>query len=601
MVTVPQSAVTEWEEVPRDFYIDVSSLPHRYFFETVIGERQQVVSVIEAPFVSYVSGENVPAYLGTYTISSHYEEHEGFRRRVFRLAGRSGYTPNHLTFFQRFRVFFETLMKRKKENKNAFVRGVDFRLVINAPFEGLSDYCNLLSFTWERDRSKLALSYVWAVVVETYGFSARKWALPSKMSNKLAIECNSYDDTCHAHPYHFCRRDAEAALSEVPPNLTNPEANSLLGDLDTRAAIRAAETAQRSGRFEIPEVKDNGLLATADKIAKAATAGAVVGGATGSASGQMANYETAFNQASSAYVALATWWRDVLDATAGNEYFPFAVRTLGWLSNFTMEAKMLFGMSKTKMAVAIGDYLTFGYVSRLEYMATKAEQYTNEIYSNLKDIFSTPNGRPINNDIADPGTRRPSTTTTVIGSDFSLIDVSLRVFGSRDYAAIIASMNDMIDYRTWSNGQPLVPGDNLLIPAINGLVPSGDADNVDLLGADWKVSNYDFVLNENGDDFVRVIGIDAYRQNIIHRLQTAKDENPAFPGTGITAVNQGQPNELTSAQVASEVQDQIIMDPRTGRIVSMRYEEPTPSTIVVDVVLEPVSNSRWSISFTYTG
>lgn len=558
------------ERVPSDLYVDFDTDTdatgqyngHQYFFELVKGDREFRELTFEAPFVGYVSKDDIPAYVGTFTINGHWEEHEGYRKRIIKMAGRSGFTPNALIYFRQFRNFFEGLQRKKSENKNAFTRGIDYRLVINMPFEGVSDYCNLTSFSWERDRSKTTMSYVWSLAVETYGYSARKWTGKREYRNKLDIFCEYGSDECHTDKNHKCHYMAVEALEKIPSTLITPGQKKTL----------------------------DSVLGVSDRISKKLK----------NTKTKLSWYEDLYAKANAAYVDMDRFWNS-LKQSQYVAYIPYATYILGWLSNTTMEAKQMKGMSNTAITLKLLDYATFGVAGDAYSVYKDVYGYSEAIYLNLKDVFTSPNPRPADLYSYTSAERRyDAATTTVLGGENNVSAVSLRVFGNYDYTAAIMSLNGMLDQRTWGNGQPLAKGDTLLVPLVQGLAPVENGDD-DLMGADLKVDNYDFVLNSSGDDLVRVVGMDAYRQNTVHRLRTDKNENPVFPTTGITAVNAGELPQLRAVQVAADVQDQIIMDPRTSRIVSMKYKEASPSTIVVDVVLEPVSSSRWNVSFTYTG
>ncbi len=596
-----------WVEVPRDHYIHID-YPHHYFFELVLGERQKILDVIEAPLVNYVAAEYVPAYTGTFTIKSHYEEQNGFRRRVFKMAGRSGFTPTALVFFQRFRNFFEREQRRKAEHKNAFIRGLDYRLIVNMPFEGTSEFCNLTGFTWERDRSKLSVSYVWALTLETTGWATRPWTNSTELTAELAKICDGTDN-CHTLPTHPCRQSAELSAEAVPAvDVGMSDPGGLPRGLPPSAAMGA-------------------IKRTADSIADAGSTGVVgsaqafQGGGTGNVLGEL--YGELCSLSMESFDAGAAWWR-AMDTVYFDDHAPYMINILGWFSNLTMEANNYFsraGLTWAEVGYDLVNYLCAGVPGRLRDYAnavrqigedtagavTSLSQVINDVdagnivFGGRDDVISFASPSSERYPIVTVDRRTPTTTTEVIASDTSVWDIAMRLYASRSFGDQIISLNGLRDHRTWSTGMPLSPGDRLLVPDIAGQVTVRPTPNVDILGVDWRVENYDFVLNANGDDLERVTGVGCYMQNMTHRLRTVKDENPVFPGTGVTPINGSDEPQLTAVRIAADVQQQVTLDARTKRIIYLNYDDAQPGAVSVDVLVEPVASSTWRLAATYTG
>jgi hypothetical protein len=523
------------------------SYPHRYFFHLVRGEVESIIASVEAPLVQTVSVAPSAASKHTFTVNSYWDEHEGFRRRDISIGGRSGYTPEHLQKFAEFRNFFENAEKELATHKNAFSRGEDIRLVVDFPWEGESYYCNINEgggLKYIRDRSAISLSYVWALSLHTYGVATAKNVL-ALQREKIAPFLG--DDTVHTGRRHPCRKDATDALNTAEPG----DPVSVGGMMDTADEI--AYDISDKGKCYSDLLSEGTDLYTAQRVA--------------------------FDQ-------LPTQRADVIRERL--------IPIMGWMSNVMMEAALWFGLCRRITPRWILNYVTGGRSEEL--YAAAANLYASFEFAYWQ-IFGSRRRRYTPN-TADPTSGERVVSTTVTSSDRTVFDIAYRETGDRSMAWRIIELNGLRDARTWKNGQPIAPGDRILIPKPDGAPKSQFAD---LLGTDWKVVNGDFVLDPTGGDFVRVSGEDCYIQNTVHRLKTVRGTNKAFPATGLLDHIGNGNIDFNVAQVVGDVKRQLQMDYRTNRIVKVDVNDSEQLVLDIGITVETITKSRSLLSYTYTG
>lgn len=564
--------IATYDQVPKHLYFQPYGASgrtrqeerHEYFFEIVEGERDKVLAVIRCPYVAKITGDPIPATVLTMTSSTEYEEHEGYRRRTFMLAGRSGFTIADLTNFQRFRNFFETLQQLKAENLNAFVRGRDIRLVLNFPFEGESYYCNVVSgLKYDRDRTSSTYSYVWMLTVVTSGYVARKWAVPEGLKKFLETECGEEDDSCHTGRQHPCRKMAEITADMLPK-----EADPLADLVDI--SVPLADEIVTYGGLQSPRTRRT--------------------------------YERLHVTTNTIYESGMQWFRK-LDVPKFDEYLYQAIDIIGWISNLRMECQLAFGMDGKQFARKVANSVTAGLYDQLSLAIDRLEDPLrggiDGIYLVTENRYhaTRADGLGLDGIAAAPEVPNPTTDQVIVTDyelgpyDMSVDEVSFQLYGTIDYGSEIMRLNPgLADPRTWVGGYALKPGDVLKVPAIGGL-----ADKVGPpLGVDWMVEDYDFVWDDNKGDFVRVSGKDCYLQNTRHRILTPKGTNRAFRETGtLDIVENGE--QRTAAAVASDVQQQLLLDPRTKKLRTLVFDEDV-TTITVQAAVELVTSDVFGFS-----
>lgn len=205
----------ELSEVTQAHYFTVGSPERHYYLELVESVGGPVIDSVELPYVNRVECDLPLAVARTYTIADLYEEHSGFVERTFGLAGRSGYSTLAITQFHKLRNFLEKYAKLSAENKNAFVRGKDIRLVLNFPWEGESFYATMMAFKPSSSTATSRVSFEYTIVLKAYAYAARKWTLPNNIIQYL--DAPGYDAR-HTGLRHPCFRDSVEAYQEVPPD-----------------------------------------------------------------------------------------------------------------------------------------------------------------------------------------------------------------------------------------------------------------------------------------------------------------------------------------------------------------------------------------------
>lgn len=144
-----------------------------------------------------------------------YEEHSGFKQRMFVVSGRSGFSFTALSRFAKFRNFMEKYANLSAENKNAFERLKDIRLALNFPWEGESYWCTLIDFKYQRSIQTTRISYEYQLTLVTNGPAARKWDPQSALTY---VTCDR-GDGCHLDKRHFCQAESRNELLLTPTDM----------------------------------------------------------------------------------------------------------------------------------------------------------------------------------------------------------------------------------------------------------------------------------------------------------------------------------------------------------------------------------------------
>lgn len=545
-----KSPTVTFTNVTQNYYFDLESLPHRYYLELVMGEREKILDVVEMPLVQRVRGNSPHALKSTQTINGTWDESEGFRVRFFEVMGRTGYTSVHFERYHRFRNFVERVVQLKHEHESAFTRGDNYQLILNFPFEGESYYCNVLGLVYERDRARQSLSKDWSLSFKTRGFATRKWTMPQRRKDYLDSTCGPDDDQCHIGPRHPCRFAAKRAIDVAP-----------------------AEMAERF------EEKFNVIFEKCDQVYDQGISG-----------GQSQSDET-LNSVANLYGMSATTYEDLSAYSAGldDDLLPLIVDTLGWLSNVMMECKLIFGTNARELPFYLANYATNGVYGEVR---ASAEEVWRAVAGFSAMAYSTFWGSG-NDKAADApnfiSPPRPVVEVKVEAGDSTVYDTIVRVFGiaDRDIGDVVIASMGMQSEREWGNGAFLKAGDTLLVPNIAGLPRVAGST---LYGSDWLVRNGDFVLNEAGDDVVLVEHEACWEQNMRHRFQTEKQEIRMQPDVGVYPLEALLDPNLNVGRLVSDVKGQALADYRTERITFMQYKDEG-SAGVVAVGIQGVTNS----------
>jgi len=541
-------AQISYSRVDQNFYFNLEQYPHRYYLELVVGEREKIIDVVEMPLVQGIRASSPHALVATETANGHWAESEGFRVRHFVITGRSGYTSVHLERYHRFKNFIERAVALAAENSNAFVRGEDYRVVLNFPWEGESYYCHPLNRVYDRQRARQSLSLDWSCSFRTYGFATRKWSVAKNRRAYLLSTCGPDDDNCHIGPRHPCRwRAFEATFEEAPPSIYSEVQKCMVPVF--AQADRVVE--EMSGYDSISTGSSAPLEAIANLYGLSALA-----------------YETIYEAA----MAIDDINRD------------FLTPVLGWLSNVMMECKLAYGSRGKTLPFQIADYVTNGAAGEVRAAAMRLwDTLAMGVDAMYRSWFESSRQGPQNSEAVREYSVVEATT---LASDSTILDAAERIVGIREVGYVAMRLMGMLDERTLANGGPLEPGTIIKLPRLTGLL---NADNLN--GDDWLVVNGDFVMNESGDDFVRVTGDACYLQNLYHRLLTVKGEYPLRPDVGLLDLGDLMDPNLNVGRLIADVKGQVMADHRTTQIKSMRYTDK-PGIAEVDVLLEAVTSSR---------
>lgn len=193
--------------------------------------------------------------------------------------------------------------------------------------------------------------------------------------------------------------------------------------------------------------------------------------------------------------------------------------------------------------------------------------------------------------------REPLVVDTILASDTSAFDISMRLFGTRDLWQRIVRANNMLDSRTKWDGTSLLAGDRILVPSVVGVAKN---QVYDIYGTDVAIGpDGDFVLSGTTDISV-VTGINNVDQNLTHRYKTVKGENRAFPEFGLPRIIGNIATSDLNGQVMSAVKQQTVRDHRV-RGVSQMSVSREGGTVTVDIGVDVVANAVMPKGFQYPG
>lgn len=214
-------AVDQKVPVDKPSYVQLGNHPHVYTLELYSEgyKSPDKKTTVSLPFVVSVEMDQPNAVTRTWTLrGTPYEEHSGFKQRMFRIRGRSGYTGAHLRRFNKLRNLLEDYAKVSSETMNAFYRaneGVRARLVLHLPWEGDTWDATVISFKYQRDTSSSRLSFVYEIVLATNGIFGRQWYTANSVAR---FNTASYGkDKDHTKIEHDCYYNAIESKLKAPP------------------------------------------------------------------------------------------------------------------------------------------------------------------------------------------------------------------------------------------------------------------------------------------------------------------------------------------------------------------------------------------------
>lgn len=530
---------------------------HNYYFELRSETRNQLLSAVKCPYVQKLQTTYIPATDLTFTLKTLYEEHEGFRARIFQLQGVSGYTTRDMVAFKAFLNFWELVQQTKSAHLNPFLRGEDIRVILHFPFEGESYYCNLIDgFNYARDRSTASYSFAWSLRLHATGYAAKTWSIPTIIRDFLLKDCSTELDTCHTGLRHPCREAAirikERLDTEGTPVL------EILDQLDGAAL----------------EIEQKGELSGPDNYG---------------------NYLDLLRDGSIGLDESLVFLYSLPPASVRRNFYWY-LDALGWFSNLIMEAKIGVGMwgVGASIGIALGIPSAGWGLSLGASFHAQAGIFAPGFSAYFVASFMA---RGIRNPQIDFTNRRPPVVRPVVGAavekgEHSALEAFERTTGQEPQVVRFPPLTQgLLNPVQWEDGRWVQPGDVISVPSEDGL------PNVkEPLGIDWKVKDGDFVWDDLSGDFVRVTGVDCYLQNLAHRFLTPRGANKAFPVFGLMDLS--HEDSRKEAMLVAEAQRLVVADPRTAKIARMEVESDPPTTrLFVDVEL--INGAR--ITRTITG
>ena len=531
---------------------------HRYFLELVEGESQTRVASVECPLVNSIQGIMPSAVERTWTMTDLYEEHRGFRQRQFVLAGRSGFLELSLQRFHKFRNFIEDYEQKMAENKSAFVRAKDYRLILNFPFEGESYYCTIMQFAYARETNTTRCSFAWSMQLMTQGFASLQWNLPKNIREFLDKPGDNDDHTDEHHP---CFRASTAAALEAPP-----DADSIYSDIGgvITGVRRGRENASGLGKKAMDPKSSRELHTTATQA-----------------------MDNTYRKWDEAPLAIRQRERET-----GR-----LIYIMGWYNELRQQAGVSLGVQFERINLEADLVSTDG---QLEFVARgnagpmgfmlALGQGSRKAPPKQRTELGRP--RPL------PFAPRPVVAATACAGDMSLADIAQRVLGSRHLWVVLQSLNGWKDARTRGDGAPIVPGMSLLVPAPEG-TPQPTTE--DLYGTDLLLDNSTGDLVMVGTTDIAVVrDVSNFRQNLNHRMRTERGSNSAFPAFGLQPRVGESATSNVMGLVMSDVKAQATADHRVARLTHLNVTEDA-DRLLVAVEVEAVTRARVSTTFPYAG
>lgn len=343
-----------------------------------------------------------------------------------------------------------------------------------------------------------------------------------------------------------------------------------------------------------------------------------------------ANTATAFIDEVTAYVAYAAEVTDQTTAVVGTLAEP--IRALGrlgnQLGNLARAGQRLIDLPQTfvnaffdaarsgvQAAADVAETFTFGTVpTDIDEFRRNASNQMNNAQMRALEFLGA---RGVRADTASQGsgavagginqtpvsntqlaTGRGTLTSVQLGAFESVQGAVIRVFGSLDRLGEVLELNGMPDAWTFNTGAPATGGSVLLFPAALQGVPSTGvivgAD--DLYGTDFALDLEDGSLTFGDlimpgtapDDFALVSGTANYDRATAVRLTTELGDYAAFPALGFP-IRIGQSNaNVSRADLASRIADQMLRDPRTRRVGPVQVEPLGADGFTIAIELFPV-------------
>ncbi len=534
LVQLPSHAAVSYNQ-----YYDSKQYPQEYLLQFVVGDGDRVEDSVLCPFVHNLQALAPSALTRTFPLDGPvYEEHAGFREKRFRLQGRSGFSEYYLGVFHKFRNFLEKVQEKQKQNRNAFVRGVDYKLILNFAWEGEAYYCSIVQFAYIRDKATSRLSFEWSLDLVTNGVVGGKWRVPDNLKAYLD---GGADADAHWLATHPCHRRAAAALAGA-----SQETKAAVGDDVLNMDVLDESPLQLEVLDESPQIDQvievrGGLDQTVNSLATSRTSGAGF---------DFGLQRDLYTQATDKSARLYDAWDD-FDSLQRAEQRWNVMYILGWLSDLYMGASA-----------------SLGYVFE-------------RVWDQPVPANALPRPRrPL------PNLPQPMAAWTTTGGDQTAFDVAAAATGSRNNWRAIVDLNGMLDARTNGDGSFLGPGQVLLYPLEGGLTGGSE----DLYGTDLLVRDGDLVANGD-DDILLVGGLENLTQNIGHRILTTRGENPAFPQFGLQKIVGEKTTENFGGAVLSDIKTQVTADHRVFRLLELRIDT-TGDVVTATFNVEAVTRAR---------
>lgn len=143
----------------------------------------------------------------------------------------------------------------------------------------------------------------------------------------------------------------------------------------------------------------------------------------------------------------------------------------------------------------------------------------------------------------------------------SIRTIAQRQLNNEGALGLILTLNNMLDQYTYANGRPVLPGDEILIPVLEG----GNANEFkfkqdDYFYTDLRLKDGDLEIKNN--DFILITQEDNLIQAIKNRVLTEKGSARTMLDYGLPVLIGGNVNNRTSAFLSMHIKEQLTRDPR---------------------------------------
>lgn len=520
------------EPIDKSKYYQIGNHPHQYVLDLYPngimsegGKEANPERSVRLPFVSSFEVEQPNAVTRTWTMEGRpYEEHSGFKQRMIRIRGRSGYTTAHLANFAKLRNLIEQYGRSASQTMNAFYRADSdkrTRLKFSAVWEGEFWDATIISFKYQRDASSTRTSYNYELVIATNGLFGTQWNADVTFNAKAGGA-----DKDHTNSAHDCYYYALKSVIQAPPEYPREITSKVLKLAELVRSVPNPTIFDWQFWYRV-------LVLARETIASA---------------------EKAVKRQGFIGIGQQFALREL------------AMQAVRWALDLSIQAEYTLG--------ALGKVIPI------------VPTIDGDIPANA-DVYPAPQPQP--------NRGQPAITIIVTQGQSSAFDVAATHLGNRNYWTVITDLNGMPDARTKSDGSPLSPGDQLVVPAVGGL---RDIDPDTFYGRNLLFRDGDLVAVGDDTDIATVSGLANYYQNFRHRMLTVLGHNRTYPDFGLPPLIGSSETSDLAGQVYSNVLRQTLSDHRVAGINEMNM---TTEAGNIDVKMSIITalQEKTKVGFSY--